>query len=493
MSRITALLVAACSALLVAVPLASADVVTDFTDPTLAPSWLTVNDATTTKAVWAEDGADGGYIQATDEGSLDATTTGGNSQKAVYLWTSFAYRDDQRGAYGKKLKWDIRPSAMNNPFSAEPDVLWLGPSFTADASVTAPTAGIWNTREIVMLPENWRKPSGQAVSASEFQDMLLYGDGFQFRTEYNNGAGDSGDLDNVVLEYGDADGQIDIVAPATATWGDTLPVKLKVTNIGPETARGLGVVYYLPASREYVSSSQGCGKAAATVVTCNIEGVANGAVHEFTVNLKTVGSGTVKGTDEAVLLTSTDDPVEHNNQAFSDTTVSDPAGGGGTTTTDPDTDGDGFKDSVDKCKTVKGTVEGCPPATTPVTPVTPVVIPDTAAPVVQSATAPKKLPASATSVAMTITPKEAVTAVGLVTTNAPIKVAKVVTLGKTTTALAANVPGKVTVKFSTKAKKAFKKSKKAIKILFTVTLTDKAGNKTVLKRNIVIKGGKQKN
>jgi len=115
-------------------------------------------------------------------------------------------------------------------------------------------------------------------------------------------------------------------APATVITGEELTWTLNVKNEGPSDATGVTVVDPLPAGTSYLKSTSSQGKVCeytAPRLTCDLEGIANGAGATITVTAKvTAAPGPL--TNTATVKGEQTDPHPENNEASATTTVLEP-------------------------------------------------------------------------------------------------------------------------------------------------------------------------
>jgi endoglycosylceramidase len=112
-------------------------------------------------------------------------------------------------------------------------------------------------------------------------------------------------------------------SPDPIVAGQTLTYKLTARNAGPTAATNVTVTDTLPASVSFQSatSSQGsaCTRPSATVVRCNLGGLASGGQATVTIKVKPQSPGTI--TNRATIAASEADPYIVNNTAQATTTV----------------------------------------------------------------------------------------------------------------------------------------------------------------------------
>ena len=151
--------------------------------------WAVQGDSTTVAPSHvASGGSPGGYITITD------SAAGG-----VMYWLAPAkFRGDRSAAYGGRLKFSLRATAISVPFADE-DVLIEGAGLTLVYD-TADPATVFTRYSVPLLPAGWHKGTlaGAQPTASEFRAVLGAITGVRIRAEYNNGP-DTDDLDTVLL------------------------------------------------------------------------------------------------------------------------------------------------------------------------------------------------------------------------------------------------------------------------------------------------------
>ena len=119
--------------------------------------------------------------------------------------------------------------------------------------------------------------------------------------------------------HGNAVSKSDDVDPVTE--GDDVTYTVNVSNNGPDTAENVVLTDNLPGGVTFVSATpeQGVCNEAGGVVTCDLDGIANGASVEVVIVVNTTTDGTI--TNNASATSDTFDPDTGNNSASEDTTV----------------------------------------------------------------------------------------------------------------------------------------------------------------------------
>jgi uncharacterized repeat protein (TIGR01451 family) len=108
--------------------------------------------------------------------------------------------------------------------------------------------------------------------------------------------------------------------PTSAGVGDRVVFTLRITNNGPNIARGVSVSDVLPAGLAFESASSGCSAAGQTV-TCTQASLASGAQTTFTMTAVVTAAAIVAVENSASVTSRTPDPDPSNNQSKTRITI----------------------------------------------------------------------------------------------------------------------------------------------------------------------------
>lgn len=134
-----------------------------------------------------------------------------------------------------------------------------------------------------------------------------------------NGVLQNGFTETVDLTVNGADLAIVKTGPALVTEGQNYTYQLTVTNNGPATATGISISDTLPANTTFVSADAGCVEVA-SVVTCSVASLANGASATFNVTV-TAGSAGSSIVNTATVTGDQSDPNPADNSSTVTTTL----------------------------------------------------------------------------------------------------------------------------------------------------------------------------
>ena len=143
--------------------------------------------------------------------------------------------------------------------------------------------------------------------------------------------------------FGQADLSITKSGPATMVSGNTIHYDIRVSNAGPQTARGVIVTDTIPieiVSLSLVSTSPQCGPITSGQIQCNIPDIAPSSFFDIFIelNIPSGSSGTITNTASVVSQSLDTTPLDNSAQLSTIVTL-------------PDADGDGVADGADNCPT----------------------------------------------------------------------------------------------------------------------------------------------
>jgi len=135
-------------------------------------------------------GKNGAYISAKDD------AVGG-----VWYWSApDKFFGDLSSSYGKKLKFSLKQSSVNDQFD-DADIILKGAEMTLVYDTPNNPGTDWTDYVIILTEEGWHynNTGGDAVTKEDFQKVLKNVKNLYIRGEFVNGE-DTDGLDEVVLE-----------------------------------------------------------------------------------------------------------------------------------------------------------------------------------------------------------------------------------------------------------------------------------------------------
>ena len=173
--------------------------------------------------------ADAATVKSTFDSSLEGWTVEGDPNSGTPKWVAtggnpggFANVEDRgsgttmywrapskfvapkaRGLYGGELRFDLRQSSLMSQYD-EADVVLVGAGHSLAYNTSKNPAVSWTRYRVPLTENGWTwVTGGKRATAKELSDTLTHLDQLKIRAEYVSGP-DRDDLDNVVLETGDA-------------------------------------------------------------------------------------------------------------------------------------------------------------------------------------------------------------------------------------------------------------------------------------------------
>lgn len=154
-----------------------------------------------------------------------------------------------------------------------------------------------------------------------------------------DGLGDSCD----VTPFGQADLSITKTGPATVISGNTIHYDIRVSNAGPQAARGIIITDTIPIEivpLSLVGASPECGTITSGQIQCTVPDLAPSSFFDIFIelNIPSGSSGTITNTASVASQSLDTTPLDNSAQLPTIVTL-------------PDTDGDGVADGADNCPT----------------------------------------------------------------------------------------------------------------------------------------------
>jgi hypothetical protein len=160
-----------------------------------AEGWTALNGSTGDPVYFNTGGNPGGYVRITD----------GAPATATYFVAPSSYLGDKTMSYGQFLRFDLQTSAGTKSNAALGDIVLVSSSnnLFLNLSTLPATAPAWTSYALTLdETQNWRRSSigGPVATKAEIRAVMASLTGIRICGEYVTGPGDTGGIDNVVLE-----------------------------------------------------------------------------------------------------------------------------------------------------------------------------------------------------------------------------------------------------------------------------------------------------